>query len=576
MAAVTEIDYGNLVQKVEELPPKPTTDEFRFFRAYLTTFHVIFSYLWIFFMKRTRGNAYFMAVIEDVNRSNARRVQRTLSALQGLFIKVGQLISIMTNILPDTYRQELEKLQDKITPRPYSEINKRIKLEFGASPEELFREFDRQAIASASLGQVHRAVLKTGDEVAVKVQHWNIDRIVIKDLKTIRRIMKIIQFFFPIQGLDEYYEQIRQMIYEELDFSLEAENIQLIATNFEGNDRVHFPKVYGEYSTTKVLTTSFVRGAKVTDLEALEKMGVDRTKLSNLIVTTYCQMIFVDGEYHADPHPGNILVHEDNSITFLDFGAVASLSDSTKEGIPEFLEGLIRRNTTQIMRALNKMGFIAKTGSEETSETIIEYFHQRFAEEIKIESFNLKDVKIDPEVGLDSLLDLRKMNIGIREMTSSFRVPRDWVMLERCLLLLFGLVCYLDKELNPTSIIYPYLKDFVLGRDRDWQAIVLDSLKEAAFSYLTLPQEVRRMMNKVKRGEITFRLHGAADREKYAHSRGRQYIYTTFALASWGTGMYFHSQDILIAAGICAGSTLLFLALLFGSSLYSRKFRKKL
>jgi ubiquinone biosynthesis protein len=576
MAAVTEINYGELAQKVEAPPPKPTADELRFLRAYLTTFEVIFSYLWLFFLKRVRGQAYFMAVFDDVNRRNARRVQRTLSALQGLFIKVGQLISIMTNVLPESYRQELEKLQDKITPRPYSEITKRIRLEFGSPPEELFQEFDRRAIASASLGQVHRAVLKTGEEVAVKVQHWAIERIVRKDLKVIRRIMKIIQFFFPIQGLDEYYEQIRTMIAEELDFSMEAENIRRISRNFEGSATVHFPKVYGEYSTSKVLTTSFVHGFKITDLASLGKANVNRGLLAKLVVTTYCQMIFVDGIYHADPHPGNILVHEDGSITFLDFGAVASLSTNMKEGIPEFLEGLIRRNTMQIMRALGRMGFIARTGSEETSELIIEYFHRRFAEEIKIESLNLKDVKINPEMGIESLLDLRKMNIGIREMTSSFRIPKDWVLLERCLLLLFGLVYYLDSALNPTSIIYPYLKDFVLGSDRDWRTIIIDSLKEAAFSYLTLPEDMRRMMSKIKRGEIRFQIQGAGEREKYAHSRGRQYVYTAFALTTWGTAMYFHSQDMLISAGVSAAFTLMFLGLLAASSIYGRRFRKHL
>jgi ubiquinone biosynthesis protein len=576
MSASVEMDYRELIQKEEIPPPKPIADELRFLRAYATTFQVIFSYLWIFFMKRVRGTPYFMVTIDEVNRRNARRVQRTLSALQGLFIKVGQLISIMTNVLPDTYRQELEKLQDKIAPRPFSEISKRINLEFGMPPDQLFKSFDRRSIASASLGQVHRAVLKTGEDVAVKVQHWDIDRIVRSDLVTIRRIMKIIRFFFPIQGLDEYYEQIRHMIAEELDFGMEARNIQAIEKNFEGSEKVHFPKVYADYSTSKVLTTSFIRGHKITDLAALDKANVDRGHLATLVVTTYCQMIFVDGIYHADPHPGNILVHDDGSITFLDFGAVASLSQNMKAGIPEFLEGLIRRNTMQIMKALGRMGFIAKTGSEETSEMIIQYFHRRFQEEIKVESFNLKDVKINPEVGIESLLDLRKMNIGIRELTSSFRIPRDWVLLERCLLLLFGLVYYLDPELNPTSIIYPYLKDFVLGRDRDWQSIILDSLKEAAFSYLTLAEDFRRVIDKVKKGEIRFQIQGAEARAKYVHSRGRQYIYTAFALASWGTAVYLHSSDMLIAAGLSCGACLFFMTMLFFSSLYSRRFRKHL
>ena len=143
-------------------------------------------------------------------------------------------------------------------------------------------------------------------------------------------------------------------------------------------------------------------------------------------------------------------------------------------------------------------------------------------------------------------------------------------------LLLFGLVYYLDSTMNPTSVIYPYLKDFVLGRDRDWQTIVLDSLKEAAFSYLTLPEDVRRLMNKVKRGEIKFQVQGAADREKYTHSRGRQYIYTAFTLTAWGTAMYFHSQDMLIAAAISAGASIFFVMMFFASSIYSRRFRKHL
>ena len=576
MAASVDIDYNDIVKKEEAPASKPTVEELRFLRAYSTTFMVIFSYLWLFFMKRVRGQAYFMACLDDVNKRNARRVQRTLSSLQGLFIKVGQLISILTNILPDAFRGELEKLQDKIAPRPYSEITRRIKLEFGEPPENLFKEFDEKCIASASLGQVHRAVLKTGEDVAVKVQHWDIDRLVRKDLVTIRRVMRIIRFFFPIQGLDEYYEQIRQMIYEELDFTREAENIRAISKNFEGSERVHFPKVFSEYSTTKVLTASFVKGVKVTDIEYLDKAGVDKTELSKLVITTYCQMIFIDGIYHADPHPGNILVHDDGSVTFLDFGAVAVLSQSMVEGIPEFLEGLIRRNTMQIMKALNRMGFIARTGSEETSEMIIEYFHQRFQEEIKIESLNLKDVKIDPEVGLESLLDLRKMNVGIRELTNSFRIPKDWVLLERCLLLLFGLIYYLDKDLNPTAIIYPYIKDFVLGKDKDWQTIIIDSLKEAAFSYLTLPQDVRKVLNKVRKGEMKLEVQGAAHRAKYEHSRGRQYIYTSFSLAAWATAIYFHSQDMYITAGVSCGFGLMFFMMLLGSSIFARRLRKHL
>ena len=178
-------------------------------------------------------------------------------------------------------------------------------------------------------------------------------------------------------------------------------------------------------------------------------------------------MIFVDGVYHADPHPGNMLARADGALVLLDFGAVAELSPAMREGIPEFLEGVIRRDTDRLIKALRKMGFLARARRRRVSEKVIEYFHQRFQEEVKLESFNLKDIKIDPQRGFENLLDLRKMNIGLQELSGAFHVPRDWVLLERTLLLLTGVCTQLDPELNPMEVIRPYLQDFVLG-NRDW------------------------------------------------------------------------------------------------------------
>jgi ubiquinone biosynthesis protein len=287
-------------------------------------------------------------------------------------------------------------------------------------------------------------------------------------------------------------------------------------------------------------------------------------------------MIFIDGQYHADPHPGNILVHDDGSVTFLDFGACAALSPEMRKGIPEFLEGLFRRNPDQILRALRRMGFVARTGSEETSERIIEYFYQRFQEEIKIESFNLKDVKIDPKVGLDSLIDLRRMNIGIRDLSASFKVPRDFVLLERVLILLFGLVSYLDPELNPTSVVYPYIQDFVLGKDRDWENVIIEALRDVGLSYLTLPQDIRRVLNRVRRGEIEVRSVGSDARAKLSYALGRQFIYTAFTLGFWASSLYFHHAGLYILMAIFGVMGTGSFAMLIGSSLLGRRFRKKL
>ena len=177
-------------------PPgeRGASPQWRFVRAYATTFAVIWSYSFLSFKTRLFGRAYREARILAVHRANAKRVEETILSLQGLFIKVGQLLSILANFLPDDFRNGLEGLQDQVPPRPFEDIEDRIKVEVGPIATR-FKTFNRTPIASASLGQVHEATLEDGTRVAVKVQHRDIDEIVRLDLKTIRRIMTIAQWF---------------------------------------------------------------------------------------------------------------------------------------------------------------------------------------------------------------------------------------------------------------------------------------------------------------------------------------------------------------------------------------------
>src|SRR5262249_29085995 len=174
---------------------------YRFIRAYWTTFVVLFSYLWFFFLRRVLGQSWGDSRMGDVHLRNAHRVERTLVELEGLFIKVGQLLSIMANFLPAEFRAGLEALQDRVPHRPYDEIAERIEEELGRPVNQLFTNFREEPLASASLGQVHEAWLKDGTHVVVKVQHRDIDEIVRLDLLTIRRIMAIVTVFVPVQGL---------------------------------------------------------------------------------------------------------------------------------------------------------------------------------------------------------------------------------------------------------------------------------------------------------------------------------------------------------------------------------------
>ncbi len=540
----------------------------RFVRAYTTTFAVIASYFWLSARSRVFGRTWKDANLGVTHQKNARRVYATILRLQGLFIKVGQLLSIMANFLPQEFRAELEALQDQVPPRPYEEIARTLDTELGDRMKQI-RALDREPIASASLGQVHFAELVDGQRVCVKVQHRDIDRIVRLDLKTIRSIMQIIQFFVPVQGLDAYYHQIRELLTQELDFVLEADNIERIAKNFVDDKRVVFPRPVREMCTGRVLTTSFVEGVKISDVARLDALGIDKKDIARRIVRLYCQMIFVDGIYHADPHPGNVLAQADGGIVLLDFGAVAELSPQMREGIPEFLEGVLRRDTDRLVRSMRKMGFISRIPDEGVSERIIEYFHRRFQEEVRLDSLNLKDIKIDPQRGLENLLDLRRMNIGLRELSGAFHVPKDVVLLERTILLLYGCCSLLDPELNPVAIIQPYLQDFVLG-NRDFAQIAIEAVRDMAMSAMTLPEDMRRYLTRANRGELEVRVRGLQEGGRAVYTAGRQLIYTAIglftgaeALESWRR----HELGMARNLGAVAGAAALLLLL---SSLFSR------
>ncbi len=546
---------------------------YRFVRAYVTTFQVVFSYLWLSTGRRLFGTAWYLARVGVAHKRNAQRVERTVVALQGLFIKVGQLLSIMANFLPEEFRCGLERLQDHVPPRPFDQIAERVFLEFGRPVDEVFDRFERRPLASASLGQVHEAHLRDGVRVAVKVQHKDIDEICRLDLKTIRRIMRIVSFFFPIQGLDAYYHQIREMIDHELDFELEAQNIERIAQNFSHDAQVAFPRVVRDISTQRVLTTTFVQGVRIGDRAALDAAGIDRKELARRVVRTYCQMIFVDGVYHADPHPGNMLVTSNGTLVLLDFGAVAELSQEMREGIPEFLEAAIRRDTDQLIRAMRKMRFIARSSDAEVSEKVIEYLHQRFQEEIKLESFNLKDIKVDPQKGFENLLDLRRMNIGLKELSGSFQIPRDWVLLERTLLLLTGLCTQLDPNMNPMDVIRPYLQEFVLG-SRDWTQVALEAAKDMAMRAMTLPEALQKYLTKAVRGELEVRVGDVREGARLVYAAARQLVYAATGIAFGIAALQLHLAGDSEIAVVCLGGASLMAMVVVASAIFTRVTRR--
>ncbi len=519
-----------------ERESRPAPMRVRSLRAYWTTWLVIWSYLWVRFRSRFHSETWVEHTLRAVHLRNARRIERTIIGLQGLFIKVGQLISIMTNFLPEEFRRELEGLQDAVPPRQYKDIETRIREELGSSPDELFQHFERRPIASASIGQVHIARMKDGAKVAVKVQYPDIEQIVRRDLNTLRRIFGIVEWFIPYQGLDELYREIRSIVMEELDYRAEADNADRIAANFAGRTDVAFPRVVRELSTQRVLVTHFELGCKLTDRNGVRTLGLERGHLARQVVEIYCQQIFTDGVYHADPHPGNLLVRTSEAggpptIVFLDFGAVAEIPSGVRQGIVGLIQGALLRDTRKIVGAMKQMGFVARGANEQVFEQVIEYFHERFQENISLDSLNLKDIKFDPQKGLESVADLRRMDISLRELSENFHVPKEIIVLERTLLLIMGLCTELDPTLNPMTVIRPYLEQFVLGEDGDWSELLVETSKDVVMSITALPAEMRKLMRAAHAGEIQLKFRNIEAPAKLMYRLGHQLIFAGIGIA---------------------------------------------
>src|SRR4029079_3417210 len=387
----------------------------------------------------------------------------------------------------DAFREELRGLQDQVPPRPYDDIEARLREEFGArGPSEVFGEFASAPVASASIGQVHIARLPTGERVAVKVQYPDTEEIVRTDLRALKRIFGLLRWFMPDYGFDTIYREIREMVLAELDFRLEAAAMQKIAANFarRHSANVRFPRVMTAFATARVLTTEWMEGAKVADLPRLQAERIDRRKAAQICVEAYCQQIFVDGLYHADPHPGNLLLQppaiegEIPTVVFLDFGATASVSEGMRRGMVSFLQGAITRDTTRIVTAMKDMGFISRRADPEVFNRVVQYFHDKMRSQVSIEGWSLKDFRFDPEQSLGSLLDLRELNVSLADLRDAFHIPKEWILLERTLLRLLGVCTTLDPEMTPTAVIQPYLERFLLGEKKEWSEMVVDASRE--------------------------------------------------------------------------------------------------
>jgi ubiquinone biosynthesis protein len=555
----------------------------RLLRAYFVTMQVVMSYALFAVRRRLRGSEAAAQLRDESHRRNARRVLAAIIDLQGLFIKVGQLISVMANLLPDAFRKELETLQDSVPPRPFSEVEIRLREELGGrSIDQVFAEFEQIPVASASIGQVHVARLHSGEKVAVKIQYPGIETIVATDLRALRRIFKVVSRLLPDWGWNVIYDEIRTMVLAELDYRQEAEAIATIAANFAGRTDVLIPRVIASCSSARLLTTQWMDGVKVNDQPGIVAAGIDRGQAARLCIEAYCKQIFVDGVYHADPHPGNLLLMPRRSdsdgpaLVFLDFGATARISPAMRKGIVSFLQGAVTRDVGRIAMSMKEMGFISRHADHEVFDRVIEHFYERFRSQMRFQSFSTGSLSsgLDLRGQIATLLDLRQLDVSLADLRDAFHVPKEWVLLERTLLLLLGVCTSLAPELNPAEVIQPYVDRFILGERKEWSETILETAREAALSAFALPSELGRFLSLGARGDIDVGIRNLREGTDAVYLVGQQLLWGILGAVSFCVSVVYEGRGEFLPQAVATAVAGLFGLLLLASLIRGRRARR--
>ena len=333
------------------------------------------------------------------DRLLAQKLRQSLVELGPTFVKLGQVLSTRPDLLPPVYIEELERLQDKVEAMPNTELMKQLLSELG-HPDEVFAEFSPEPLAAASIGQVHLARLKSGEEVIVKVQRPGIEKIVQNDLEIVLGLAHLSELRSSEArrlGIKDMVEEFSRMFMRELDYAREARNTERVYQNFADDQRVVIPRVYWEYTTGKVLTEEYLSGVKLGDLEEIDRRGWNRRKISQLGTETFLSQIILHGFYQADPHPGNILLLDENRIAFIDFGQIGSLSETRLIHLGELLLAISKQNMDKAMSSLQDMGIVGDLDD-------IEDFQEDFADLIKSVSGSIG--KLDINRLRNELMDL--------------------------------------------------------------------------------------------------------------------------------------------------------------------------
>jgi predicted unusual protein kinase regulating ubiquinone biosynthesis (AarF/ABC1/UbiB family) len=401
----------------------------------------------------------------ELRHREGEALRNKLLALGPTFIKIGQTLATRADILPVEYIKELSKLQDEVPPFPFEQARAIIERELDAKLEDIFESFDPETVAAASLGQVYRARLRTGQDVAVKVQRPGIASHIEFDISVLRRIVRVLaRYPNLIRGVDWQgtLDEFRRTVFEEMEYDQEARNAEVFQKNFTYWKEVYVPRIYHVFSTRRLIVMEFIDGLKVTDVDQLVAAGHEPHQVVRLLARTYLKQLLEDGFFHADPHPGNLRVMADGRLAFFDFGMVGRLSMELQSKLISAFFHVIERDVHGLVDDMVRLGFIELSPEqEERFKPIIESLFDRYL------SLRLGEVQFK-----ELIFDLAHV---VYEFP--FRIPASFTYIVRAVMTLEGIGTLVDPNFNFFEVARPYAKRFMFRREgRYLRGLIIDSL----------------------------------------------------------------------------------------------------
>ena len=388
----------------------------------------------------------------------ASRFVRVATRFRGGLIKLGQVASLRVDVIPEAMTEELAKLQDRVPPHSFAEISAQIESDLGQGPERLFARIDREALASASLGQVHRAVDHEGRELAVKVLYPGVERSVAVDLRMCRLALWLFNALV-VPDLMQVYAQLAASLLGEMDYEREGRAAEEVASNLAKDpnlfEHLRIPRIDWKTSSRRVLTMEFIEGDKINDRAALEARGIDVQEAVAWATRAFLHMMFRDRFFHCDPHPGNLLVDLEGRVAIIDFGMNQRIGAEVMDGIRMNVLAAVTRNEDLWVESMIQVGIIGESDREVARELARMSFDPTY--------YNLTPQEVSQLDFGDYFVKLRQHMSRVR----SFRLPDGLVSWSRAFSLLYGLALELAPGLRPLDIVGPYVLGFLQGGTPD-------------------------------------------------------------------------------------------------------------